>query len=502
MNNQPSGPNKGGLGGSNLTGNGQDNRYVNDLKSTNSKQLLNAYVYDFLIKSSLSRTAQSFIKEADIPTGASTAKAVKRPPQKDLLPLAISLDAPQGFLYEWWQIFWDVFNARTHRGSGAPPLSAPTPQSQGAPQQQPITANGAGVGTPVSAIPNGTPVSAGPNSTPMALNQQLPIQQQQIPGQFGQFQQPMGGTSPNKKQRRDDMSNKNSPLSGSPITGRDGDNPSPMTVSVKNGGSTANMPSPLVQQTDKDNISSSNGSGALHDYQMQLLLLERENKKMLNTSKKDSTPTESKKEKQKKMPPPKNTKTAGTPTGASPGVSGSQVGTATGRKKSVVSRRKGKKATAAGNNSEPPTPTTPLTPNPPTTLGASSSASTATSKKNATNNSQTNKTIKEENGTPSNASQLTPPNSENAINNGDIMLTDSNDLNANTGVFAADVTLGGHAMNGAQPMGGDLYPDFALSDFSNEISGDGNFNLETFLNTDGADMGFDSYWRDSVEATE
>ncbi|AMD20451.1 HDL293Cp [Eremothecium sinecaudum] len=63
-----------------------------------NKKLLNAYIYDFLLKSSLDETAQLFKQEADLP---------------DTKP---EMDAPQGFLYEWWQIFWDIFNARTHRG--------------------------------------------------------------------------------------------------------------------------------------------------------------------------------------------------------------------------------------------------------------------------------------------------------------------------------------------------------------------------------------------------
>lgn len=63
-----------------------------------SEKLLNVYIYDFLQKSSLDETAQLFKKEADI---------------SDDKP---EMDAPQGFLYEWWQIFWDIFNARTNRG--------------------------------------------------------------------------------------------------------------------------------------------------------------------------------------------------------------------------------------------------------------------------------------------------------------------------------------------------------------------------------------------------
>ncbi|KAG0675640.1 Transcriptional activator flo8 [Kluyveromyces marxianus] len=66
------------------------------------KKLLNVFIHDFLIKSELKETAQLFEREASL-IG------------KDKM-ISASHDVPEGFLYEWWQIFWDVFNARTHRG--------------------------------------------------------------------------------------------------------------------------------------------------------------------------------------------------------------------------------------------------------------------------------------------------------------------------------------------------------------------------------------------------
>lgn len=76
-----------------------------------SKQMLDAYIYDFLLKSSLKNSASTFCREAGI---IDATGEPKRPSVLDQVK-----DAPQGFLYEWWQIFWDLFNARTHKEGSA-----------------------------------------------------------------------------------------------------------------------------------------------------------------------------------------------------------------------------------------------------------------------------------------------------------------------------------------------------------------------------------------------
>lgn len=59
---------------------------------------LSAYILDHLRKHNLTRTADAFASEApDLPHDA---------------PL---IDAPQGFLAEWWAVFWDVLSARTRK---------------------------------------------------------------------------------------------------------------------------------------------------------------------------------------------------------------------------------------------------------------------------------------------------------------------------------------------------------------------------------------------------
>ncbi|CDK24644.1 unnamed protein product [Kuraishia capsulata CBS 1993] len=102
------------------------NAAVTDSTAMNSRELLNAYVYDFLIKSGLPNTAKAFFQEADVPVVQNQddkANGSRSNSPKggisEVPPLMMSMDAPQGFLYEWWQIFWDVFNARTHRGGSA-----------------------------------------------------------------------------------------------------------------------------------------------------------------------------------------------------------------------------------------------------------------------------------------------------------------------------------------------------------------------------------------------
>lgn len=94
---------------------------ISDSSAVNSKQLLNAYVYDFLIKNKLSQTAKIFINEAELPV-IKHDKSNKNSPlisnpstPKDNLPnLSMVMDTPQSFLFEWWQIFWDVFQAKNN----------------------------------------------------------------------------------------------------------------------------------------------------------------------------------------------------------------------------------------------------------------------------------------------------------------------------------------------------------------------------------------------------
>ncbi|XP_059660269.1 transcriptional corepressor LEUNIG_HOMOLOG-like [Cornus florida] len=59
-------------------------------------KMLDVYIYDYLLKRKLHASAKAFMTEGKVATD----------------PVAI--DAPGGFLFEWWSVFWDIFIARTN----------------------------------------------------------------------------------------------------------------------------------------------------------------------------------------------------------------------------------------------------------------------------------------------------------------------------------------------------------------------------------------------------
>ncbi|KAL6524151.1 hypothetical protein OROMI_031246 [Orobanche minor] len=59
-------------------------------------KMLDVYIHDYLVKRDLKATAQAFQAEGKVSSD----------------PVAI--DAPGGFLFEWWSVFWDIFIARTN----------------------------------------------------------------------------------------------------------------------------------------------------------------------------------------------------------------------------------------------------------------------------------------------------------------------------------------------------------------------------------------------------
>lgn len=70
------------------------------------KEELNRYILDFLQKSSFSKTAATFARESN------TRKRTREDAEEE----EEVVDTPQGFLYEWWLVFWDIFNSTTNRG--------------------------------------------------------------------------------------------------------------------------------------------------------------------------------------------------------------------------------------------------------------------------------------------------------------------------------------------------------------------------------------------------
>ncbi|CAB4261428.1 unnamed protein product [Prunus armeniaca] len=59
-------------------------------------KMLDVYIYDYLVKKELHATAKSFMNEGKV------------------APDPVAIDAPGGFLFEWWSVFWDIFIARTN----------------------------------------------------------------------------------------------------------------------------------------------------------------------------------------------------------------------------------------------------------------------------------------------------------------------------------------------------------------------------------------------------
>ncbi|CAI8612364.1 unnamed protein product [Vicia faba] len=59
-------------------------------------KMLDVYIHDYFLKRKLHATAKTFMTEGKVSTD----------------PVAI--DAPGGFLFEWWSVFWDIFISRTN----------------------------------------------------------------------------------------------------------------------------------------------------------------------------------------------------------------------------------------------------------------------------------------------------------------------------------------------------------------------------------------------------
>ncbi|KAF3435994.1 hypothetical protein FNV43_RR23086 [Rhamnella rubrinervis] len=65
-------------------------------------KMLDVYIHDYLLKRKLHASAKAFMNEGKVATD----------------PVAI--DAPGGFLFEWWSVFWDIFIARTNEKHSEP----------------------------------------------------------------------------------------------------------------------------------------------------------------------------------------------------------------------------------------------------------------------------------------------------------------------------------------------------------------------------------------------
>ncbi|CCE78766.1 Piso0_000795 [Millerozyma farinosa CBS 7064] len=163
---------------------------ISDAQAQNAKQLLNAYIYDFLVKNGLSQTAKIFVNEAEVPSSTSSplsqSKDIPHPNdensyaagnlqfQKDnnLPLLSMNMDVPQGFLYEWWQVFWDVFQARNNKRTNQ--YAMQYYQMQLMRQRQSQDFPGVNLQPSMVNVPNGQM----PPQNPLQANQSSPVEGQ------------------------------------------------------------------------------------------------------------------------------------------------------------------------------------------------------------------------------------------------------------------------------------------------------------------------------------
>ncbi|ODQ78190.1 hypothetical protein BABINDRAFT_168381 [Babjeviella inositovora NRRL Y-12698] len=296
-------------------------QFVSDSTATNSRQLLNAYIYDFLVKSGLPATAKAFVAEADVPTTNTVAPGAAEPARADLPALQISMDAPQGFLYEWWQIFWDVFNARTHRAGSGPAQQyfqlqllrqrrehalhsmtahAAHAQAQGQPQLQ-IQSQAApqAMQTPVAKAsvppaPTGSPAKRqriSNNSTPTSVPSASPLTGHPPPPQMVMqsfnpqymYKGPGSATTPGIPFNPMELQ----PQMKVPMGVYAGQNGAMMNGMAQNGAIMAQNGQGLTMGATNGATNGTNGAGFtsmnanLQEYQTQLMLMERQNRMMM-----------------------------------------------------------------------------------------------------------------------------------------------------------------------------------------------------------------------------
>ncbi|ORX87266.1 hypothetical protein K493DRAFT_319695 [Basidiobolus meristosporus CBS 931.73] len=61
-------------------------------------KMLNIYIYDYCLKRNWNSAAQAFLNDAQVARDSQ-----------------VPIDSPNGFLYEWWAVFWDIFSAKTNK---------------------------------------------------------------------------------------------------------------------------------------------------------------------------------------------------------------------------------------------------------------------------------------------------------------------------------------------------------------------------------------------------
>ncbi|KAL3522293.1 hypothetical protein ACH5RR_015127 [Cinchona calisaya] len=77
-----------------------------------AQKILDKYIHDYMKRKNMHETAEIFAQEANVDDKA-----------------AVAIDAPEGFLKEWWSLFWDVFSSRLESSSQAAAATGNVPQN-------------------------------------------------------------------------------------------------------------------------------------------------------------------------------------------------------------------------------------------------------------------------------------------------------------------------------------------------------------------------------------
>ncbi|XP_077242207.1 transcriptional corepressor LEUNIG_HOMOLOG-like isoform X2 [Tasmannia lanceolata] len=109
-----------------------------------AQKMLDRYIHDYLMKNKSHEMAEIFMEEVK------------------LSPIPIAIDAPEGFLSEWWSIFYDMFNARVHKNFEAkearikaqsPRMDEQQPHPPVPPMQQRVINHSSPIGLPTRMYP-------------------------------------------------------------------------------------------------------------------------------------------------------------------------------------------------------------------------------------------------------------------------------------------------------------------------------------------------------------
>ncbi|PON70795.1 Guanine nucleotide-binding protein, beta subunit [Parasponia andersonii] len=82
-------------------------------------KMLDVYIHDYLLKRKLHASAKAFMTEGKVATDPDVETVGNKSKGNQQFECA-AIDAPGGFLFEWWSVFWDIFIARTNEKHSEP----------------------------------------------------------------------------------------------------------------------------------------------------------------------------------------------------------------------------------------------------------------------------------------------------------------------------------------------------------------------------------------------